>query len=82
LAIGEKAHPTNYRGCRYAKEEMQKRKSQRTPKGIILKSRHPRCVLRCGATGQHRATHRPQTCQVAMAGPAAMEPRVMKQNDH
>jgi hypothetical protein len=32
LAKEEKAHPANYRGCRYAKEEMQKRKSQRTPK--------------------------------------------------
>jgi hypothetical protein len=32
FAEGEKAHPANYRGCRHAKEELQKRKSQRTPK--------------------------------------------------
>jgi hypothetical protein len=32
LAEGEKVHPANYRGCRHAKEELQKRKSQRTPK--------------------------------------------------
>jgi hypothetical protein len=32
LAEGEKPHPANYRGCRHAKEEMQKKKSQRTPR--------------------------------------------------
>jgi hypothetical protein len=31
LAEGEKPHPANYRGCRLAKEELQKRKSHRTP---------------------------------------------------
>jgi hypothetical protein len=34
LAEGEKPHPANYRGCRHAKEELQKKKSQRTPKTI------------------------------------------------
>jgi hypothetical protein len=32
LAEGEKAHPAKNRGCRHAKEELQKRKLQRTPK--------------------------------------------------
>jgi hypothetical protein len=32
LAGGEKVHPANYHGCRHAKEQLQKRKSQRTPK--------------------------------------------------
>lgn len=32
LAEGEKAHPANYRGCRHAKEELQKKKTQRTTK--------------------------------------------------
>jgi hypothetical protein len=32
LAEGEKAHPANYRGCKHAKEQLQKRKTQRTPK--------------------------------------------------
>jgi hypothetical protein len=32
LVEGEKAHPANYRGCRHAKDEMQKKKVQRTPK--------------------------------------------------
>jgi hypothetical protein len=30
LAEGENPHPANYRGCRHAKEEMQRKKSQRT----------------------------------------------------
>jgi hypothetical protein len=29
---GEKPHPANYRGCRHAKEELQKKKLQRPPK--------------------------------------------------
>jgi hypothetical protein len=32
LAEGEKPHHANYWDCRHAKEEMQKTKSQRTPK--------------------------------------------------
>jgi hypothetical protein len=29
LKDGESPHPTNYRGCSYAKEELQRRKNQR-----------------------------------------------------
>jgi hypothetical protein len=32
LAEEEAAHPANYRGCRHARKEMQKRKAQETPK--------------------------------------------------
>jgi hypothetical protein len=32
LAEGENPHPSNYRGCSHAKEEMRKRKDQRAPK--------------------------------------------------
>jgi hypothetical protein len=32
LAEGENPHPANYWGCRHAKEEMQKKKLQRTHK--------------------------------------------------
>jgi hypothetical protein len=32
LAEGEKPHPANFRGCKHAKDELQKKKSQRTPK--------------------------------------------------
>jgi hypothetical protein len=41
LAEGENPHPANYRGCRYTKKEMQKKKSQRTPrttKGRVFSS--------------------------------------------
>jgi hypothetical protein len=32
LTEGQTAHPTNYRGCKHAKEEMQKKKQKGTPK--------------------------------------------------
>jgi hypothetical protein len=32
LGEGEEPHPSNYRGCSHAKEELRKRKPQRTPK--------------------------------------------------
>jgi hypothetical protein len=32
LAEGENPHPASYRGCRHAKDEMQKKKHQRTPR--------------------------------------------------
>jgi hypothetical protein len=35
LAEGEAAHFANYGRCRHAKEEMQKRKSQGTPKNTV-----------------------------------------------
>jgi hypothetical protein len=43
LAEGEKPHPANYQGCRLAKEELQKKKSQRMPKattGRVFSSSH------------------------------------------
>jgi hypothetical protein len=42
LAEGEAANPSNYRGCRYAKEKMHKRKAQGTPnntKGRVFSSK-------------------------------------------
>jgi hypothetical protein len=42
LAEGEAAHPTNYRDCKHAKEEMHKRKTQGTPnntKGRVFSSK-------------------------------------------
>jgi hypothetical protein len=32
LMEGEKPHPTNYRGCSHAKEELQRKRSKKTPK--------------------------------------------------
>jgi hypothetical protein len=34
LVDGEKPHPSNYRDCSHAKEEIGRRKAQRTPKSI------------------------------------------------
>jgi hypothetical protein len=79
LAEGEKIHPTNYQGCRHAKEEMQKKKSQRTPKtttgmefstNLITPGMCFAVVLRDKTEKQQQ----PQTHQVA--GPVTMEPRV------
>jgi hypothetical protein len=59
LLDGEKPHPTNYRGCGHAKDQMRKRKSQTAPKtttGCFFQPHHPRTILRGGATQQHKET--------------------------
>lgn len=43
LVGGEEPHPSNYRGCRHAKEEVRKRKLQRVPNimtGRVFSSSH------------------------------------------
>jgi hypothetical protein len=82
LAKVEKARPANYRRCRYTKHEMQKRKPQRTPKTTtrrVFFSNLATLDMSFGAAlrGSTKQQHRPQTCQVAMVGPATMEPRVL-----
>jgi hypothetical protein len=68
LAEGEKPHPANNRGCRRAREEMQRRKTQRAPKsttGRVFSSNLAtpgvsfEAALRGSATQQH-----PQAQQV------------------
>jgi predicted adenine nucleotide alpha hydrolase (AANH) superfamily ATPase len=81
LAEEEKAHPANYRGCRYAKEEMHKRKSQRTPKTTtrrVFSSNltTPGVSFVVALQGSIEQQQWPHTCQVAVAGPVTMEPRV------
>jgi hypothetical protein len=79
LAEGENPHSANYRGCRHAKEEMQKKKSQRTTK---IKTRRvfswnlttPSLSFAAALQGSTEQQQRPQT-QVAVAGPATVEPR-------
>jgi hypothetical protein len=41
LAEGEKAHPANYRGCRHAKEELQKKKPQEKIQKPLEVCSHP-----------------------------------------
>jgi hypothetical protein len=90
LAEGEKPHPANYRGCRNAEEEMQKKKSQRTPKattGRVFSSNLTTRGVSFAATRRGRAEEKqqPQTRQVAMAGTATTESRVpaaLPQQEH
>jgi hypothetical protein len=84
LAEGENPHLANYQGCRYAKEEMQKKKSQRTPRtttGRVFSSNltTPGVSSAAALRGRTEEQQQPQTHQVdqvAVAGPATMEPRV------
>jgi hypothetical protein len=79
LAEGEKPHPANYRGCRHSKEEMQKKKSQRTHRttaGRLFSSKltTPGMSFEAALQGKTEEQQQPRTQQVA--GPATMEPRV------
>jgi hypothetical protein len=60
---------------------MRKRMSQRTPKTTTRRVffsdlATPDMPFAAGLRGSTGKQHRPQTCQVAVAGPATMEPRV------
>jgi hypothetical protein len=80
LAEGEKIHPANYRGCRHAKEEMQKKKSQRTPR-ITTGRLFPCDLITPGVSftaallSRTEEQQQPQTHQLAVAGPAATPTR-------
>jgi hypothetical protein len=81
LVEGEKSNPANYRGCRHAKEEMQKNKSQRTPRtatGSMFSSNLATPGMSFAAALRRRTEQQqqPQTYQVTVAGPATLEPRV------
>jgi hypothetical protein len=82
MAEGDKPHPANYRGCRHAKEELQRRKTQRTPKtttgrvsssNIITPGVSFAAALR-GSEDQQQ--QQPQASQVPVAPP----PTTVKQN--
>jgi hypothetical protein len=79
LAEGEKPHPANYRGCRHAEEEMQKKKSQRTPRttmGRVFSSNltTPGMSFTAVLQGKTEEQQQPRTHRVA--GPDTMETRV------
>jgi hypothetical protein len=87
---GEEPHPTNYQGCRHAKEELQKKKSQRTPRtttGRVFSSNltTPGVSFAAVLQGKTEEQQQPQTHQVAVAGPTAIERRVpvaLAQHEH
>jgi hypothetical protein len=75
---GENPHPSNYRGCRHAKNEMQKKKVQRKPKattGRLITSKliSPGMTFAAALQGKAEEQQQPKTHQ--MAGPATMETR-------
>jgi hypothetical protein len=80
LAEGDKPHPANYRGCRHDKEELQGRKTQRTPKtttgrgfsNIIT----PNVSFAAALRGSGDQQQQPQTSKVPVASP----PTTAKQN--
>jgi hypothetical protein len=78
LSEGEKPHPANYRGCRHAKEELQKKKSQRTPKttvGRVFSSAltTARVSFAAALWGSREQQQRPQARQVPVTVPTAAE---------
>jgi hypothetical protein len=71
---GEKAHPAKYRGCRHAKEELQRRKTQRTPKtttGRVFTSNiiTPGVCFAAALRGSGVQQQQPQKSQVPVAPP-------------
>jgi hypothetical protein len=76
LVEREKLHPANYRGCRHVREELQRRKLQRTPKttsGRVFSSNltTPCVSFMAALQGSTAQQQRPQACQVPMADPPA-----------
>jgi hypothetical protein len=73
LADGEKPHPSNYRGCSLAEEEIRRRKSQREPKnttGMVFSSKYATLDLSFAAVLRtNKEQQQPQPSQVAVSGP-------------
>jgi hypothetical protein len=68
LAEGDKQHPANYRGCRLAKEELQKKKSQSKPKattGRAFSSRQTTPGISFAAALRGGTQQQPQAPQVS-----------------
>jgi hypothetical protein len=72
LAEGENPHSGNFRGCRQAKEEWQRKKSQKSPKtttGRVFSSTPttPGLNFAAGIRGRREQNQRTQATQVAAA---------------
>jgi hypothetical protein len=79
LAEGQKAHPSNYRGCRHAKE-MLRRKSQRTPKTTKTTERvfptkltTPGVPVAAALRDRTEDQQQPPARQVPVAAPGALK---------
>jgi hypothetical protein len=80
LAEGEKPHPSNYRGCSHARDEMRNRKAQRTPKtttGRVFSSHLTTQGVSFAAAlrSSPDQLQRPHPHNAAAAGPATAEQR-------
>jgi hypothetical protein len=77
LVDGEKPHPSNYRGCSHAKDEMRKRRSQKTSKtitGKVFNSNYTTPGLSAAALRTNtEEQQRPHASQTADAAPVALQ---------
>jgi hypothetical protein len=74
LAEGETPHPSNYRGCSHAQDEIRKRKAKRAPKpttGRVFSSSHATPGVSYAAALKNPT--QPQPRQVAEPAPAGVE---------
>jgi hypothetical protein len=83
LTEGEKPHPSNYRGCSHAKDEMQRKKSQRTPKETVgrvfsTKLTTPGVSFAAALKGNTEDKRQPPANQVPVPAPATVEQRATK----
>jgi hypothetical protein len=81
LAEGEKAHPANYRGCKHAREELQKRKAQKTPKttsGRVFSSNiiTPGVSFAAALQDNRDQQQQPQANQVPVAPPTTAKQNI------
>jgi hypothetical protein len=78
LAEGEKAYPSNYRGCRHAKEEEQRKKSPKITTGRVFSPTltTPGVSFAAALHDRTEDQQQPPARQVAVAAPGAVEPRV------
>jgi hypothetical protein len=81
LAEGEKSDPSNYRGCRHAKEEMLRRKAERTPKtttGRVFPTKlaTPGVSFAAAFRGRTVDQQKPPAHLVTKAAPGTLESRI------
>jgi hypothetical protein len=79
LADGEKPHPSNYRGCSHAREEVRRRRAQRAPKnttGRVFSSNHTKPGVSFAAALRNSDDQKqPQPQRASVAGPTPVGKR-------
>jgi hypothetical protein len=59
-----------------AEEEVTENNQDHNAKGVLLEPHHPRCAFTAVLRGITEEQQRPQTHQLAVAGPSTMKPKV------